>query len=194
MKKLVIFSLISLLSIHLLSAQTADSNNNQLRLFGIGVGFQTSDLDLYNWISGSNLIFTINIDDDFRLEPEFGYSKHKSDHDGVITEWKNFVFALNSSLVILKEDVCITPGIKLGFAINRGYNEYPTGEESNWKGNSFIIGPIIGLEYLISEHFSIGGELGLIFSSMEADETWDNSPYTKKQSLTTAEVKFRFYF
>jgi hypothetical protein len=103
------------------------------------------------------------------------------------------LFAINGLAIIKSNRTGLLLGAKLGYM--KDYSQYhqqnfdPT--ESN--ENSIFIGPVIGLEYFISQYFSITGEFDALYLrasgyGYEDDEIIGNT--YKSRAL----LKFHFYF
>jgi hypothetical protein len=62
------------------------------------------------------------------------------------------------------------------------------------KYNLFSIGPAFGAEYLFGKHFSLGGEIGLIYTSGKSKDSQDDEESKYSTFRTDTGVLIRFYF
>ena len=93
---------------------------------------------------------TIGLSDELRLEPYLGFSYSKPD-GGV----KTTSFDIGVAIEVVKSINNSLNGYFGGFV---GLNNYDTGGISN---NTFLLGPVGGVEYFFNSQFSLGGEIRL---------------------------------
>ena len=88
-------------------------------------------------------------------------------------------------------------GPRIGFLFNSSTSHYTGSPETTTSETDFFIGFCTGGEYLLSSHFSLGGEVQLNYISFgEPDVSPSTSTSSRSQSIftTNALVFFRWYF
>jgi hypothetical protein len=194
MKKLNLFLIAGLLLIFPFSSifgQEEEEKTLELKKFGMGLHIEQFRLvDISTDITtapANKLVFTINASQKFRIEPEIGfmyYSTSGSDQGdlslsigsgiyGMFQKWKtNFYW-----------------GLKLEYA-------YMESENSDYYGGSYksimsrlSAGPALGAEYFLGKHFSVGGELGLIYMNLNR-----RGGSERNRLSTETGLLLRFYF
>ena len=160
---------------------------------GIGFGYSSSGA---LGIAGSKL----NIDDiispvsiylpmtfgNFRLEPEIGYVRSSASGDEQNITFSTFqlgtgLFALNR----ISDKTNFYYGGRLGFI--RQSSEIALGEfdidtESDSSTN-FFLGPAMGAEHMLGDHFSVGGEAQLLYTSIDNEDEIDTSLIQTRATL-----------
>jgi hypothetical protein len=194
MKTTIIFFLLSALyQIELFSQASTNESVVDLKTFGIGMGFITPIFIDYDE-PFANIILTMNLKEKFRFEPEFGFAVKNYEEKGVYsTKRKMFLFAINGLAIIKSNRTGLLLGAKLGYS--KDYSQYhqqnfDPGESDE---NSFFIGPVIGLEYFISQYFSITGEFDALYLRARGYVDEDNE-ITGNTYKSRALLKFHFYF
>ncbi len=183
--------------------QTSESQDeyHKLRTFGIGINFKPDVFQgYYYYETPSQFLFTLNIKDKLRIEPEFGFSSishlRESDSEDDISS-NNIGIGIYGLKNI--NQILITYGMK--------YNRFSniTDRENNIRNSryeykSYGVGPSFGVEYLLGKHFSVGTEFSVIYMNRKEKNDYDisdniideESEY--KQWSTIAGLQFRFYF
>lgn len=175
-----------------LFSQNSSDQNISVSKVGFGLAIQNEVENWHNWLSATNFLMTIDLNDDFRFEPEIGYSGYKQANDlSGETQYQNIVTALNSYFLIERDKLYLLPGLRTGYARNTAKST-SDGNESGFKGNSFFVGPVFGIEYFIVEKISLGAEFKLLFSK-EKSENWNEEVTKSTQNFTASEFKLRFY-
>lgn len=181
--------------------QTNESQDeyHKLRTFGIGINFKPDVFEgYYYYESPSQFLFTLNIQDKLRIEPEFGFSSTSQLRD---SGSEDNISSNNIGIGIygLKNinQILITYGIKY----NR-FSNITDRENINYRHEhkAYGIGPSFGVEYLLGKHFSVGTEFNVIYMNRKEKNDYDTrdnivddeSEY--KQWSTIAGLQFRFYF
>ena len=151
-----------------LSAQVTQKNENiELRKFGIGLNLE-QNISNYSYFiqpNSSQLIFTFNISDNFRMETDLGFQRvnyHDDDNDHTRKE-NQLSASVGGYGLVLKSPICFYYGMKLGYVHYLENAEYTTTSKTTGKGVK--IGPVMGLDYFISSHFSIGTEFRLMYAA-----------------------------
>lgn len=187
------------------SASAQESSIKPLPVFGFGMHveqfrfgemFSTDDLN----ISPVNtFVLTLNIDNVFRIEPEFGvYSQHNKNSDlssnltrfgvGIYGMFQkgnvNFNAGVTIRSISLSEEHMTTSGYP-------AYSPYKVTDEESW----FAFGPSIEGEYFFSRHFSLGGNIAILFSSVNNTPGEPNATAIKSSAANTSTgLNVRFYF
>ncbi len=180
---------------------TTNSEPQELRRFGIGLNLvhNFSDLLFYQNPIRSQLIFTYNINDHLRIEPDVGYEmiNHHYDSDNRTRKESQLSVGLSGYGLVYRNPVCFYYGLNVGYLHYRETTTGPTTGKTTGKGVN--IGPAIGLDYFISPHFSLGADFRLLYTAelRKIDYDVDDAIKTEiryKQLDTLAGLKFRFYF
>jgi hypothetical protein len=193
-----------MLSIDCLPGQeTQDDNTTQLSKFGIGLDLE-KDVNnnfyfYYYFPLTSQLVLTWNINDKFRLEPELSFSLtnyYDGDYD-----YHNKEKVLNLGLggygLFPKNAVCIFYGIRFNYQFYR--RDRDSSPDIDSRNMAFSIGPVIGMDYFISRHFSIGSDFKVLYvtelmrNNYDPDDS-DIEESSYKNMSTIAGLRFRFYF
>ena len=198
MKKILLLA-IPLASVVYAGAQ--ENPNINLPVVGMGLHveqFRLGDI-LTNNVPSNSFIFTFNINNVFRIEPEYGfYSNTTNGTTGVpdITSSSNklglglyYMFQkdnFNFSLGALVERRSASDD-NLQYNFN-GYAKYT--DETTSTG----YGPALSGEYFFGRHFSFGGNLALVFNSTEVKAGSTGDVRKSKTSQTQTGLLARFYF
>ncbi|MBL4754874.1 MAG: hypothetical protein JKY52_14920 [Flavobacteriales bacterium] len=183
------------------------------RIFGIGL--RVNQL-WYNEVfqirpPSSTITIAITPHKNFRIEPEIGYFSSKS-HDEQLKEDltdKSYHIGLGIYPILQKGNTNLYLGIRL--AEIRFTDEFakfipPTRPPGNGTfikeeliSKQYLIGPVLGAEYLFTKHFSFGGEMGLKYSIIHndvdnSDSTHNHDEDKTKSYLTESNLFVRFYF
>ena len=182
--------------------QTSESQDeyHKLRTFGIGINFKPDVFEGYYYYEIPNqFLFTLNIKDKLRIEPEFGFSstshlRESGSEDDISRNNIGIgIYGLKNINQIL-----ITYGIKYNHFL---YNhDRENSINSRYEHKAYGIGPSFGVEYLLGKHFSVGTEFSVIYMNRKEKNDYDisdnivddESEY--KQWSTIAGLQFRFYF
>jgi hypothetical protein len=177
----------------------------------IGFGVSIVDVkDLIRILSGDgdispSIFLPINVSSKLRIEPEIGFFTVTSEDKTPTQNEKNKdysdQFHFGIGIFPLKDLVSynLYYGARLGYIHFSSYNEndmgYTVREESSSGG--FFISPTIGGEYFFNNHFSLGGEVQVRFTSLNGEEKKDMNIVTDFSSSsisTRAIVLIRCYF
>jgi hypothetical protein len=164
---------------------------------GLGVSIQSNDSTIY---------MPINVSKGFRIEPMLQYRKSSNEE----RLYPSSLYTLTASadttaymlgvglfgVTQLGESANVYYGGRLGYVKAEFEVSYPgtlppgygRPMSSSEDIDGFMVAPTIGLEYRFSEHFSIGGEAALTYSSTDGDETSNES------TSTTTNIIFRYMF
>jgi hypothetical protein len=194
------FCLLVFLSVLLnqgLPGQTVEENA-KIKVFGLGIHIEQYKLiDL--WMTGittepfNKIAFTITPTNHFRLEPEIGYSRL---NDRIFNLKYNAInFGIGGFGMIQRGKTNLYGGFRYQYDIisndtqGSGINSITTEKK---KRSS--IGPVIGAEYFPGPHFSLGGEIGISYMTINGTNSQFNT--TVKQYYTSTNLGFfvRFYF
>ena len=194
----------------LLQVVKAQKNNDSLalRTFGFGVNvqnFNPGNLYIYDAeypTYTENYLFTFNIENVFRIEPEIGISTINDTsgiyyNPGVSQKITVINYGLTLAYMFQKGNVNFTPGIHLQTSSFTDTQKDPTNIQnptSTITISMFGVGPELGAEYYFSKHFSFGAEISLIYTSI----TQKSSESSFSDSITTFNTStglyVRFFF
>jgi len=141
----------------------------------------------------NRIILTINLFETLKIEPEFGLyfseSKDNKRETGTITGIGTF-YQFNRNRTYLYTGIIL----ELSNHKTVYYNMWPE-EDDIRVARSYILGPAFGAEYFFSEHFSLGGEIGLKYIAYRSkNDPDDDDPYKEKRIITDTGIKLRIYF
>ncbi len=178
----------------------------------IGVGVRVNDLlsnlvasdlglsgDAF-FIDSATLLVPININGTVRIEPEIGYGRASASRDRDDFDFKATTSILSLGVGVMPllrrgNDTFLYAGGRVRFYQLKRTVEVgsPFGGDDERSDSSFGIAPVAGGEYFFSDWFSLGGEAGLEYRSVNTDE--DDEQEIDQSSLSTlGAVYVRFYF
>jgi hypothetical protein len=200
------------------STRTSLQNSGKLksadRVFGMGWRSSNllSDASLFisediTVIPGNRIVFTIDPHPNFRIQPEFGYfhSSHKSETLSEDIGGSNLVFALGAYGKWKIERTNLYGGLKYTTGkityddVQSSYNPNPPYNYTYSKVTKVItnngLGIVFGGEYLLSNHFSVGTEIGVhSIKTKSKYESSSDDPFESNSFLTETNLMLRFYF
>ena len=195
-------SAILFLFMSVLIAQKSDTEIVEESKNKMGIGFEfhtwpTTVLTAQNsGINGLSLFFPMSFDD-FFLEPEVSYWSFTEKYDDSGSDAEHTISNLRMVVGLFHNTTKVKSSQYLGVRI--GYNlekevlyidDDEDDEEFEYK--LFIVAPTIGVQYFISENFSIGGECSAVRASHTDDS--DDSEIEQKTWTTVPRLILRFYF
>lgn len=203
MKKNILFSVLVLFSYLGFSQENSEATID-LKRIGIGLQIEQlkySDIQLSNEITPITKIFlTYNLNNHIRIEPDFGLLSLKRDNYKSL----GFHYGLSSFWMVQRGKTNIYCGLTLGYDIlnasDKTNSAYNTSHINNIKANRFIIGPKIGGEYFLGNHFSLSGEISLLNSKGNYKEDAGSIYYQNNQDYKFSSFAFEsgllihFYF
>jgi hypothetical protein len=191
MKKLALILVVLFTVLFLFN--TVFAQEKGYRAFGIGVNV----ID-YMSGAGSTIYLPINLGPSFRLEPMLGISNYAEDNDDD-SEYSDTDFTIGLGIypTIRKGDAVIYVGGRLGMIISS--SEYTNSFDNTTKYSDFTfgIGPALGGEYYFSPHFSLGGEMAIMYHATTDKTEYENGNDIEDTSAgfeTQSLVFVRFYF
>lgn len=164
---------------------------------GLGVSIKSSDSTIY---------VPINVSESFRIEPMLQYVNETSE-DRLLpdtpytiaasydtTQW--IVGAGLFGVTKLADSASVYYGGRIGYqsvkneiaytgSLPPGYTR-PASSSDEYDG--YLLAPTVGLEYHFSEHFSIGGEAALTYTSFDGDDS------ENENVSTSTNIIFRYMF
>ncbi len=197
-------------------SQNTKSDSSKVK-WGFGISstfYQNNSYDIYLGTS-SSFSLPIFVSSNFKMEPFIGYYKSEYDRKAVQDTYKSKYNRIDDNLVFgagLFYYNCIG-NTKVHFGGNIGYfiynyeykdEDFYGNYDQKSDGTGYIISPIVGCEYFISDNFSFGAEAHFEWSSWESDgkTKYDlssvRSPDRSEESSTTrfytkGILVFRFY-
>ena len=131
----------ALLTGAILTAFTTPVTADEEAKFGAAVSFNDNKTEIRG---------IIELEDDLRLEPYFGFTYIDPDNTPSTTN-----YSLGTSLEFTKTLHANLNGYAGGFI---GIDHQDTGTVST---TDFLLGPVAGVEYALDPHFTVGGEVRL---------------------------------
>ena len=182
--------------------QTSESQDEspKPRTFGIGIDLNPEIFrGFYYFETTSQFLFTLNIKDKLRIEPEIGFfTTSHSRVNGLEDDASNNNIGIGIYGLKSINQILIRYGIKYNhFSFNYDREDNTT---SRYEHKAYGIGPSFGVEYLIGKHFSVGMGFSVIYMNRKAKTDYDISDNIideeteYKQWSTIAGLQFRFYF
>ena len=197
MNKLALHSIVILLLLPAnVISQSTETSDSKVK-FGAGFDFELFDFDYYPYFIAPNMKLSIEIADAFRIEPGFGYRKGKSEsvHNEFTSDYKKNQLGLGVYWVSRNKNVTPVLGLYLDYAKSTNQTE-GSDSFSNEEGYEFRIGPSLGIGYISSDHFSIGGDLLLLKSKTERnyESEYGDHEYKTTGFSTGSNLRLRFFF
>jgi hypothetical protein len=195
MKRIAIFFLLIFQCYIKLCSQTSINESVvDLKTFGIGIGLFTPIISPYYEPFG-NIILTININQKFRIEPEFGFSIENYEEEGASgysTSTKVYLFIINGLAIIKRDRAGLLLGPKLGYISSSEQFHQNNTDASTSNRKSIFIGPVIGMEYYMSKHLSMSGEFDVIYLKAFGN-SFDQDKFTGNTFKPEVSLKLHFY-
>jgi hypothetical protein len=201
MKKFLLTSLVmaSLFSVSSNSfGQSAEEQISDMKVFGMGMHieqFKLNDIVMDISAPSNKIIFTITPSNNIRIEPEIGFSFY-NDKENKLKD-KTIHLGLGGFGMYQKGKTNIYGGLRFEYSkFTNEFNNWETDATETEETNGIGIGPAIGVEYFFSQHFSIGGEIGIKFMNYNTTNSQYTSEEDSKESLlkTDSGLLLRFYF
>ncbi|MBI4930438.1 MAG: outer membrane beta-barrel protein [Bacteroidetes bacterium] len=198
----------------------ADEKKQKDRI--IGIGLKSSNLlnDLlqsqYEYVmpAGNRIVVTINAHPNFRIQPEVGYFQTKSYNKYLKEDLVNKSFAYGAGMYGMwqKEKTNLYAGLKYiasknsdegvqqttTYNPNPPYNTITTYNKTTATFTNSAVGLVLGGEYFLSGHFSVGTEVGLLRTKSNADypsgSYYQEEDYASTSITTETNLLVRFYF
>ncbi|MDX1531673.1 MAG: outer membrane beta-barrel protein [Rhodothermales bacterium] len=196
----------ALLLVLLLAAPAAQAQES---LPGFGVGLRLNDVlgtftpfiseDLaLSAATGATFYLPLNVSSRFRLEPELGFGRFSSsveDVDAGLTV-SQFHLGVGAMALLPRPDLTLYVGGRLRYTRSSETNELPEdfGGDEETSASAFGFGPVVGGEHFFGRHFSLGGEVGVLYQTYGADRDGDAFELDLSTLNTFASALLRFYF
>ncbi|HNW15290.1 MAG TPA: hypothetical protein PLD55_01420 [bacterium] len=203
MKKLI-FLIVFLFSGFSMYAESNPVDFNKVKFgMGGGLGFSTAiydDYGYYGYTIPTKVVMPVQIFKYFRFEPVFSlsvskYNDNEHDESDTLTNFMGgggffFTYPFDSAMIIA------------GARIEGGANIYKSEDEGETRKRHrgvFLAEPVIGADYFLNSHFSIGCEITLSMVYMgetkyDDVESDDYEGETAFMIRTGGTLFFRFYF
>lgn len=205
MKKLIFLMVFMFISVSVYAGDSSVNFNKVKFGMGGGLGFSTSiydDFGYYGYTIPTKVVLPIQIFRYFRLEPVFSLSvsKYKDGEYGDTDTLINFMGGAGLFFTYPFDAAMINVGARF----EGGINHYKSDDEEETRSRYnriFLAEPVIGADYFLNDHFSIGCEITLGFfyyGGTVYGEGYD-SDYEGDDSYalmirTGGTLFFRFYF
>jgi hypothetical protein len=179
-----------------LSAQDKSTSSEK---FSIGLGIDIESFYNYEYLGPiASLNLTFDLFESLRLEPEIGFQKSDryNENDKLESNSKRITAGLGGYWLFHLNNV--TPFV--GLRYSRSNYEYM---RDNFDGTfnehytkETIFGPVLGIEYRFTKHFSIGADFGYHYIKSNHQYVYRNSDDNSlvKGNGTTSSIRFRFFF
>jgi hypothetical protein len=181
-----------------LFGQNPEEEISNLKIFGMGMHieqFKLADITMdISTAPANKIVFTITPSKNYRLEPEIGFS-FLNDKENELKD-KSIILGIGGFGMYQRGKTNIYGGLRFEYAnISNEYNDYNTGDIATEKTNRIAIGPAIGAEYYFGEHFSIGGEIGFKYMTLNTKDSQFSDGEVKQDFIATdSGLLLRFYF
>lgn len=170
-------------------------NPVELKKFGMGLHveqFKLSDVNSdFRTAPTNKIVFTITPSNNFRIEPEIGFGIINDD-----LKDRSISIGMGGFGMFQKGKTNFYYGLKLEYAyITSEFTDWNIGDNLTEKINRFSIGPAMGAEFFLGDHFSIGGEFGISYMNLKIEDNLYGDRVKKASHITTdSGVLIRFYF
>lgn len=169
-------------------------NDSSLKLFGLGLHmeqFRLNDLNL-NFIPANKIIFTINPNNNWRIEPEIGFNNINNKD----AELKDKSLSLGIGVLGMYQRGRANIYAGLRFEYSDISHEYLSGfgKKQTEKLVGLAIGPVVGVEFFFGHNFSIGGEVALKYINLKAKDSQYDDDAEQVTITTETGLLLRFYF
>ena len=195
--KYIVSSLILLITIcGKLSGQDETPSPKKFSM-GLGIDIETLYRNFY-FEPTANVTLTVDLFNSLRLEPEIGYNKE--DHYNTYDNLEYSSIGVNTGVggFWLFHVKNVTPYVGLRYSRKKYeyIRELPSTSIYEHYTTQSNFGPILGVEYRFTEHFSLGADIGYSWFKRSDRLVLDNSDETStdKGTTTASRIKFRFYF
>ena len=166
-----------------------------MKIFGLGFDmeqFKATDMNFSMMAPANKIIFSITPIYNFRFEPEVGYYKITEKESDLTS--KSLSFGIGALGMYQRNKVNIYGGLRFEYTVSTSeYTSTTTGNQTA-ENKGTTIGPVVGAEYLFSQHFSIGGEIGGKYSSLKTTNSQYSDDSEASYILTQTGLFLRFYF
>jgi hypothetical protein len=205
MKRIVLFSILIIVSIFIINPELFGQNEEEIpkiKIFGVGMHieqFNTVDI----WMVGittvpvNKIVFTISPIKNFRLEPEIGFSSFNDRTTDLSYNSLNICLGAFGMYQLGKTN--FYGGLRVEHA--NMTNEYVQSSSGSGvvvgteKTTRLEIGPALGAEYFFGSHFSLGGEFGLRHMNIKTNGAqYSGSTDEKTYFTSNMGILLRFYF
>ena len=165
---------------------------------GIGFEFHTFPTTMLtaqnNGVNGLSLFFPILISE-FFVEPEVSYWSYTEKYDDSGSDAEHTISNLRMVVGLFHNTTKVKSsqylGVRIGYNLDKEVLYIDDDEDEEVEDKLFIVAPTIGVQYFISENFSIGGEC----SAVRASHTDDSDDEIEQITWTTVpRLILRFYF
>jgi len=186
-----------------LSAQEEESPGAfELRKFALGLNLEENIFEGYYYYYAyppAQLTFSVNIKGKFRIEPQagFGFVNYYDENDERGYKQRSISAGFGFYILKPKGSLCAIYGFNLGYLHSRRKGYDANESESFINGISF--GPAVGLDYMISPHFTIGADFKILYryhqEKYEVNSQMDiHEEMSYKYFDTLTGLRLRFYF
>lgn len=204
MKRIIFYPLALFITMFLFESNTFGQNaeeTSDIKLIGLGI--QVEQIKFIDWSMNpalgpaNKIILTITPNNSFRLEPKVGFNYHKDKENDTDLISRGIHLGIGTYGMYQVNKTNIYAGLKYEYGnLSVDYIKYwsvAIKEQEITKRH--LVGPVIGAEFFLGEHFSIGGEVGLLYMRLKS-ENRRYGPKDDELSYITTDTGFilRFYF
>jgi len=169
-----------------------EKEKTQTRI-GIGVIFNDIWQDIFYNENIPTIYIPIDMNGKFRIEPELSYYTASTEDDNYTRDESSLRIGLSVFGLKQYEKVRIYYGLRfayLSLSQKRTYSDDTRESEAS----RLNLGPAIGAEYLFTDHFSLGAEVGFSFTLKVDTEGDDTLYYNQNINGSRTKIFIRFYF
>ena len=193
----IIAVIVGFFSFYVTGSCSESDSEVELHDFGFGIHMEQFKLnDIMgnaNTIPANKLIFTINVENVLRIEPELGFNYVKNKEDE--TEDLGLFFGLGVFGMNQKGRTNIYGGLRFEYGnIKYQYSNWIGGGTVTDKTDRISVGPVCGAEYMFGTHFSIGGEFGVYYIGYKTKDGLTKLTAKEFYITLSSGLLMRFYF
>lgn len=184
-----------------LLAQDETSSPKNFSL-GLGIDIETiynhSIISDYYFDPSASFALTVDLFNLVRLEPEIGYNKqdHYNIYDNLQYRSSGISTGVGGYWLFHLNNVTPYVGVRFSTYKYDYIRELPSTSTYEQYVKQSNLGPILGVEYRFTKHFSLGADIGYYWfkrSNRQVDDDSDET-YTEKGNFTGSRLRFRFFF
>lgn len=135
----------------------------------------------------------INISKDFRIQPFFSYYEYDTDYEGgsAFSDSTYSYYEVGTGLYRLlpqADKVNVFVGARVGYVQMDGDSD-----SSGSEGDGYSLAPELGIEYYVTDQFSVGVSVGVTWQSISVDAD-DGDSYDQTSTNSFGRINLKHYF